>query len=106
MIDLGTFRAFMDGLREAYLHAVEKHPQYTDLLVHFGIDGVRNLTERARVFNDNPVNKPSFFTIISEELGEYMEASLLGDHEAAKRELLDVAAVVLREWERVGGGAE
>lgn len=31
----------------------------------------------------------------------YCETSILGDHDAAMRELLDCAAVIMLEWERI-----
>lgn len=99
MMTLHTFKEFMDGARDAYLKAVEKHPQFTDRLCHADLDGVQSYLDDIRNYNDK--NTPDFASILDEEIEEYLEASLLGDTEAARRELLDCAAVLMREWERI-----
>lgn len=96
---LSTFKGFMDGVRAAYLHACEKHPVFTDMVCHHDLDGIRSFLYYCRDYNEK--NTPDFVSILDEEIGEYAEASLLGDTEAAKRELLDCAAVLMREWERI-----
>ena len=90
---------FMDAAADAYMKAVKKHPQFTDKVTHHDLDHVRSFVEYCRNFNDK--NEPNFVSVLEEEIGEYAEASLLGDKEAAKRELLDCAAVIMREWERI-----
>ena len=99
MMTLHTFKEFMDGARDAYLKAVKKHQKFTDKVCHHDLDGVRGFLAECRNFNDN--NTPDFVSILDEEIAEYCEASILGDHEAARRELLDCAAVIMREWERI-----
>lgn len=99
MMTLGTFKGFVDGARDAYLHACEKHPHFTDRVTHYGIDRVKLYVQSTRFYNNH--NAPDFFSILDEEVAEYLEASLTGDTEAAKRELLDCAAVLMREWERI-----
>lgn len=99
MMMLSTFKKFVDGARNAYLHACEKHPHYTDRLCHHGIEDVREFLDSCRKYNGK--NGGDFNSIMDEEIAEYIEASLLGDSEAAKRELLDCVAVLMREWERI-----
>lgn len=101
---LHTFKGFVDGARDAYLHAVEKHPQFTDKATSSKLGKIRIMLEGRRGLNDTCVKynmTPTFENIISEELLEYYEASILGDAEAAKREPLDCVAVLMREWERI-----
>ena len=99
MMTLHTFKGFVDGARDAYLKAVKKHPQFTDKVTHHSLDHVRSFVEYCRNFNDK--NTPNFVSILDEDIGEYAEATLLGDTEAARRELLDCVAVLMREWERI-----
>lgn len=99
MIALHTFMRFTDGMCETYLHAAEKHSAYTTRLNHHSLDEVREFLAGCRKYNNDTGG--DFNSIIEEEIAEYIEASLVGDREKAKRELLDVAAVVLREWERI-----
>ena len=96
---LSTFKDLVDGARDAYLHSCEKHPVFTDKVCHHEIDSVRRFIFACRDYNEK--NTPDFVSILDEEIGEYAEASILGDTEAAKRELLDCAAVIMREWERI-----
>lgn len=101
---LHTFKGFVDGARDAYLKAVEKHPQFTDRVTDTPLTDISIIVDAAKQENDNIVEDgyvPSFHHIIAEELAEYAEASLLGDTDAAKRELLDCAAVIMREKERI-----
>ena len=99
MMTLHTFNGFVDGARDAYLHAVEKHPDYTTRLNHHSLGEVREFLGECRKYNGK--DGGDFNSILEEEMAGYIEASLLGDTEAAKRELLDCAAVLMREWERI-----
>lgn len=97
---LHTFKGFVDGARDAYLQAVEKHPKFTERLANHDLAEVREFLALCRKWNADP-KRECFNSIIDEEIAEYCEATLLGDTEAAKRELLDCAAVIMREWERI-----
>lgn len=101
---LHTFKGFVDGARDAYLKAVEKHPQFTDRVFGHSVKIARDVLREVKSMNDKKVKRgeiPTFDNIINEELLKYYEASLLGDTEAAKCELLDCVAVLMREWERI-----
>ena len=100
MMTLHTFKGFVDGAREAYIKAVEKHPQFTTRLCNHDLGEVLEFLALCRKWNANR-KKECFNSIIDEEIAEYIEASLDGDHDAARRELLDCAAVLMREWERI-----
>lgn len=96
---LSVFKEFMDGMRNSYLHAVEKHPKFVDKVSHCTVKDIRKFLKECRGANDD--GDVSFSSILEEEMAEYVEASLLGDKEQAKRELFDCAAVLMREWERI-----
>ena len=99
MMTLSQYKQFADVAKKAYLHACEKHPVFTDKVSHCDIVDIRRFLNECRKSNDE--GNVSFASILEEELAEYIEASLVGNAEAAKRELLDVAAVIMREWERI-----
>lgn len=101
MMTLSQYKQFTDGARAAYLHACEKHPNYTNRLCHpnYTLDAVRFTLADAKEYNGE--DGGNFNSILDEEIAEYIEASILGDKEKAKRELLDCVAVLMREWERI-----
>lgn len=97
---LAQFKKFKTGAMAAYFHAVEKHPQFTERLSNHDLGEVREFLALCRRWNANP-KRECFNSVIDEEVAEYIEASLTGDTETAKRELLDCVAVIMREWERI-----
>lgn len=78
-----------------------KHPFPFARVTEHSIMSVKGLLARTREANERETDGGDFLRVAMEELFEYCEASLEGDRKRAERELLDVFAVLVKEYERL-----
>ena len=79
--------------------AVGLHPLWPDTFAEMGIDRIRCALESARLLNDSVEGcEATALSVISEEYAEFAEAVLLGDAHKARRELVQVLAVLMRAY--------
>ena len=78
-----------------------KHPFPFARVTEHGLMDVKGLLARTREANERETDGGDFLRVAMEELFEYCEASLEGDRKRAERELLDVFAVLVKEYERL-----
>jgi hypothetical protein len=79
--------------------AVKLHPLWPDAFMDDCLGCVRKALDKARLRNDGVGGYESTAaSIIGEELCEFYEAVLLGDAHKARRELVQVLAVLMRAY--------
>lgn len=80
------------------ISACAKHPDWPDELTDsMDLDYVRYVLGACRTFNDTPTGR-SAQSIFDEEQFEFFEAVMLGDGEAARKELTQAIAMLLRMY--------
>ena len=100
---------FRGGAWEHYHEAKKKHPKFAVEVVHDAdLPSATFLLKEYKLFVKRlkEIGWLDFDAIATMSLREYIVAVLGGDRDAAKRELLDMAAVLMREWERISDESE
>ena len=91
-------------MNNAYNKACDKHPKFHDgIVVKVTPERLKVELAQAREYCElhNERKELCFYDLIREELLEYFDAALSGDWDAARAELMNCFAVLMREYERV-----
>ena len=101
MLDFDSMSRLWQKVYAAASEASFRHPFPFSQVTGHSLESIQGLLKRTREQNELDRDGGDFLRIAMEELFEYCEASLIGDHRKAERELLDVFAVLLKEYERI-----
>lgn len=86
-----------DGIEELQ-KAIEKHPLFPDRLTDLKPEMIQCFLSRQREKNDTGPDTATGSTVFHEEWGEFLEAVQNGDKAAARHELAQCIAMLLRIW--------
>lgn len=101
MLDFDKMSALGQKVYAAASEASYRHPFPFGQVTDHALPSIQALLKRTREQNERDRDGGDFLRVAMEELFEYCEASLKGDHRRAERELLDVFAVLVKEYERL-----
>ena len=101
MLDFDSMSRLGQKVYAAASEASFRHPFPFSQVTGHPLESIQGLLKRTREQNELDRDGGDFLRIAMEELFEYCEASLEGDRKRAERELLDVFAVLVKEYERL-----